>query len=83
MASEIVAPSQAEISEAIDASNASLIAQYAILVQTQRNALAESLPSWIEAASNAKRDLDVCKAQIKHCDETVRLLQSVLRTVRP
>ena len=76
-------PTQEELAEAIDSANASLIAQYAVAVQLHRNRLADELPSKIEAASNAKRDLDTTKAAIKNADETVKLCQSVLRSIRP
>lgn len=76
-------PSEDEIAEAIEAKNGSVIARYAVAVQYHRNRLAEQLPQKIEGAANAKRDLDVTKAAIKNADETVKLLQSVLRQVRP
>lgn len=76
-------PSQDEITAAIDERNASLIARYALSIEHERQQLSQALPSRIEAAANAKRDLDVCKAAIRHHDQTVSLLQSVLRQLRP
>lgn len=76
-------PTQEELAEAIDTANGALIAQYAVAVQLHRNRLADDLPAKIEAAANAKRDLDTAKAAMKNCDEIVKLCQSVLRSIRP
>jgi hypothetical protein len=77
------APTQEEITNAIDERNSSLIARYALSIEHERQLLSEQLPTHIEAAANAKRDLDVCKAAIRHHDQTINLLQSVLRQLRP
>jgi len=78
-----VLPTQEEITAAIDEHNAHLIARYALAIEHQRQELSQGLPGRIEAAANAKRDLDVTKAAIKHHDQTISLLQSVLRQLRP
>lgn len=81
--SHLEQPTEEEIAEAIEARNGSLIARYAVAVQYHRNRLAEDLPNKIEAAGNAKKELDMLKAAIKNADETKSLLQSVLKQVRP
>lgn len=82
-ATEAYVPTEDEINAAIDAKNADLIARYALSVQRHRRDQAERLPSLLQKCSDAKRDLDVCKAVIKNADQTVSLMQSVLKTLRP
>ena len=48
--------------------------------KSERNAL---LPELIAQSSNAKRNLDICKAQIKYCTEAISTCQSLLRSLRP
>jgi len=59
------------------------VASYIIALQhvkAERNAV---IPRLIARASNAKRDLDVAKSQIKFCEEATRAAQSILRSLRP
>jgi hypothetical protein len=75
-------PSEDEISAAIEGRDSALIARFALALDKQRRDLRAGLPQLLEAAANAKRDLDVRRAAIKNNDQTISLLQSVLKDLR-
>ncbi len=59
------------------------VARDIIVTQTRLDELEADLPLLIQRHSNAKRDLDVQKAQIKYCRERIRGRQSILKSLRP
>jgi peptidoglycan hydrolase CwlO-like protein len=59
------------------------IAKDIIATQARLDELESGLPLLIQRQSNAKRDLDVQKSQIKYLRERIRGRQSVLRSLRP
>lgn len=83
MAVQAYKPSDDELNAAVEEGNALLLARYALAFENYRRALNETVPELIAAASNAKRDLDQCKASIKSADSSINLIQSVLRQLRP
>lgn len=75
-------PSDEELARAVEDENSLLLSQYAIAYDRARTVLNQEIPGLIEAASNSKRNLDMCKAAIKSHDSTINLIQSVLRQLR-
>jgi hypothetical protein len=59
------------------------VARDIVATQARLDTLETSLPALIQKHSDAKRDLDVIKAQIRYCRERIRGRQSVLRSLRP
>lgn len=72
-------PSEEDISQAIEDANSILIAKYAVQLEFARQQQSAQLPELIEAHGNAKRDLDICRASVKHFADTINMLQSVLK----
>lgn len=63
--------------------NAEQIGRYAVAIQSHLDELQRGLPTAIERHGDAKRDLDVLKAQINYCKTTLTNLQSLAKTARP
>ena len=76
-------PDPEDLQEAMRSENTQVIADYAIQYHIIREAVERELPRLTEAAGTAKRDLDVAKAQKKHCDNTINMCQTLLKTLRP
>lgn len=81
--SQSFTPSDEELNQAVEERNALLLSQYALSFERARREQGERIPSLLEKAANANRELDICKAVIKSHESSIKLIQSVLRTLRP
>lgn len=81
--SQFYTPTDEELNKAVEEQNSLLLSRYALAFENLRRGLHEQVPDLLAAASNAKRDLDKCKAAIKSADSSINLIQSVLRQMRP
>jgi len=59
------------------------VANYIIELQQSKSQRNVILPKLIGSAADAKRDLDVCKSQIKYLEESTKAAQSILRSLKP
>jgi hypothetical protein len=59
------------------------IAAYIVSLEQLKTSRHAQLPALLTGASDTKRDLEICKSQIRYCESTIRSCQSILRSIRP